>query len=101
MDAWNFRIALTLVGIGWNFLFITATTVVTTCYRPNERGKAQALNDFLVFGTTATSSFMAGYLQDKWGWYPLNWFSLVLIMCAACAVMWLRLQPRPALGPAH
>ena len=50
--------------------------MVTTCYRPNERGKAQALNDFLVFGTTATSSFMAGFLQENWGWYPLNWFSL-------------------------
>jgi MFS family permease len=101
LSEWNFRIALTLNGIGWNFLFITATTIVTTCYRPNERGKAQALNDFLVFGTTAISSFMAGFLQDKWGWFPLNWFSLLLILLAAGAVIWLRLQPRPALGAAH
>ena len=98
---WNFRFALTLNGIGWNFLFVTATTVVTTCYRPNERGKAQALNDFLVFGTTATSSFMAGFLQEKWGWVPLNWFSLLLILLAATAVIWLRAQQRPAPSPAH
>jgi predicted MFS family arabinose efflux permease len=98
---WNFRFALTLNGIGWNFLFVTATTVVTTCYRPNERGKAQALNDFLVFGTTATSSFMAGFLQEKWGWAPLNWFSLLLILLAATAVIWLRAQQRPASKPAH
>jgi MFS family permease len=96
----NFRLALTLNGIGWNLLFVSATTVVTTCYRPNERGKAQALNDFLVFGTTATSSFMAGFLQEHWGWYPLNWFSLALILLAASAVFWLRVQ-RPALSPAH
>jgi MFS family permease len=100
MSEWNFRIALTVNGIGWNFLFVGATTLVTTCYRPNERGKAQALNDFLVFGTTATSSFMAGFLQDKWGWYPLNWFSLLLLALAAFAVIWLRLQ-RATLQPAH
>lgn len=97
---WNFRIALTINGIGWNFLFVTATTIVTTCYRPNERGKAQALNDFLVFGTTATSSFMAGFLQEKWGWVPLNYFSLLLILLAAVAVIWLRAQ-RTTLAPAH
>src|SRR3546814_8832856 len=56
----------------WNFLFIGATTLVTTCYRPNERGKAQALNDFLIFGTTALSSFMAGYLVEHLGWHPLD-----------------------------
>ncbi len=100
MTEWHFRIALTLVGVGWNFLFVGATTLVTTCYRPNERGKAQALNDFMVFSTTAVSSFMAGYLQDKWGWYPLNWFSVLLMALAALAVIWLRLQ-RPTLSPAH
>ena len=97
---WNFRIALTVNGVGWNFLFVGATTLVTTCYRPNERGKAQALNDLLVFSTTATSSFMAGFLQDRWGWQPLNWFSVLLIMSAAVAVIWLRYQ-RPTLSPVH
>ena len=97
---WNFRVALTVNGVGWNFLFVGATTLVTTCYRPNERGKAQALNDLLVFSTTATSSFMAGFLQDRWGWHPLNWFSVLLMLAAAAAVMWLRYQ-RPALRPAH
>jgi MFS family permease len=97
---WNFRIALTVNGVGWNFLFVGATTLVTTCYRPNERGKTQALNDLLVFSTTATSSFMAGFLQDRWGWQPLNWFSVLLILAAAAAVIWLRYQ-RPVLSPAH
>ena len=60
LDAWHFRISLLLNGVGWNFLFIGATTLVTTCYRPAERGKAQALNDFMIFGITAMSSFMAG-----------------------------------------
>jgi MFS family permease len=93
---WHFRIALTLNGIGWNFLFVGATTLVTTCYRPNERGKVQALNDFLVFGTTAAASFLAGYLQARLGWFMLNWFSLVLLAVAAAAVAWLWQQDRGA-----
>lgn len=88
----NFRLALTLNGVGWNLLFVGATTLVTTCYRPSERGKAQALNDFLVFSTTATSSFMAGFLQDRWGWFPVNWLSLFLMCIAVGAVIWLRIQ---------
>jgi predicted MFS family arabinose efflux permease len=100
LDIWNFRIALTVNGVGWNFLFVGATTLVTTCYRPNERGKTQALNDLLVFSTTATSSFMAGFLQDRWGWHPLNWFSVLLILAAAAAVIWLRYQRRN-LSAAH
>jgi MFS family permease len=89
---WHFRIALTLNGIGWNFLFIGATTLVTTCYEPSERGKAQALNDFLVFGTTATASFLAGFLQEQLGWFPLNRASIGLILVAVMAVAWLRVQ---------
>lgn len=95
LTEWHFRIALTLNGIGWNFLFVGATTLVTTCYRPNERGKAQALNDFLVFGTTATASFLAGVLQEVLGWHPLNWSSIALLAIALVAATWLRLQPEP------
>jgi MFS family permease len=94
LDAWHFRIALTLNGVGWNFLFVGATTLVTTCYRPNERGKTQAMNDFLVFGTTATASFLAGFLQERLGWFTLNWFSVLLLGIALIAVGWLWLQDR-------
>jgi MFS family permease len=100
MTDWHFRIALTLNGVGWNFLFVGATTLVTTCYRSNERAKVQAFNDFLVFGTTATASFLAGFAQERLGWYPLNWFSLILMAIALAAVLWLRVQrqPQPAAG---
>lgn len=92
---WHFRIAMTLNGVGWNFLFIGATTLVTTCYRPSERGKAQALNDFLVFGTTATASFLAGFLLERLGWAPLNWAAIALISVALLAVGWLAVQRQP------
>ncbi len=100
LSEWNFRIALMLNGLGWNFLFVGATTLLTTCYRASERAKAQALNDFLVFGTTATASFLAGFLQERLGWFPLNQSAIVLILIAVLAVLWLLLQQRrPAALP--
>jgi MFS family permease len=95
IDPWNFRLALTLNGLGWNFMFVGATTLVTTCYRPNERGKTQAMNDFLIFGTTAMSSFLAGFLQERLGWNTLNWFAFVLLAFGAAAVAWLHWQRAP------
>jgi MFS family permease len=93
IDVWNFRVGLLLNGIGWNFAFVGATTLVTTTYRPSEKGKVQALNDFLVFGTTATASLLAGILQQATGWNALNWFALPLIALPVIAVLWLRLRP--------
>lgn len=89
----HFWLALILLGIGWNFGFIGATALVTDCYRPSERAKVQALNDFLVFGTTATASLLAGILQQAAGWNALNWFALPLMALPIMAVLWLRLRP--------
>jgi MFS family permease len=98
LSEWHFRIALTLNGVGWNFVFVGATTLVTTCYRPNERGKVQALNDFLVFGTTATASFLAGFAEERYGWIPLNWASIPLMMFAVVSVGWLWTQRHRAVA---
>ena len=100
MTDWHFRVALTLNGVGWNFLFIGATTLLTTTYRANERGKVQAMNDFLVFGTTATASFLAGFAQERLGWVPLNWSAMVLMAVALAAVLWLRRQRQAELAAA-
>ena len=100
LSAWHFRISLTLNGVGWNFLFVGATTLVTTCYRPSERGKAQALNDFLIFGTTASASFLAGFLQQEIGWIALNWTAIALVLVSFAAVVWLALQRHPVLRTA-
>ncbi|MCA0304274.1 MAG: MFS transporter [Proteobacteria bacterium] len=101
LEAWNFRVSLTLNGVGWNFLFVGATALVTTCYRPSERGKAQALNDFLIFGTTASASFLAGFLQERIGWIALNWAAFGLIAVALVAVLSLALQRTPWAAPAR
>ncbi len=83
---WHFRGALGLNGVGWNFLFVGATTLLTTTYRPAERGKAQAFNDFMVFGTTATASLLASVVLEVEGWAVLNYFAFALV-CVALLVI--------------
>ncbi|MET0605881.1 MAG: MFS transporter, partial [Beijerinckiaceae bacterium] len=77
----HFWISLTLLGIGWNFAFIGATSLVTDCYRPSERAMVQSINDFLIFGTTALASFSAGQILNAGGWNVIN-----LIMFPALAI---------------
>jgi len=86
VTVWHFRGALTLNGIGWNFLFVGATTLLTTTYRPSERGKAQAFNDFMVFATTTVASLMAGVMLELKGWAVLNYLALGLV-CVALLVI--------------
>jgi MFS family permease len=89
---WHFRIALGLNGVGWNFMFVGATTLLTTTYRQAERGKAQAFNDFMVFGTTATASLMASVVLEVQGWAVLNYFALALVLVAFLVIGIFRLR---------
>ncbi|MBV8188694.1 MAG: MFS transporter [Alphaproteobacteria bacterium] len=92
LSEWNFRIALGLNGVGWNFLFVGATTLLTTTYRPSERGKAQAFNDFMVFGTTTTASLMASVVLEVKGWAMLNYLALALVLVAFLVIALFRLR---------
>lgn len=87
LDVAHFWISLVLLGVGWNFGFIGATTMVTKCHRPEEKNRVQALNDFLVFGSVAISSFASGKLLSVAGWEIINWliFPCVLIVLAMMA----------------
>jgi len=68
--------AMVLLGIGWNFLFVGGTTLLTTSYRATERFKVQALNDFLVFGLQAAGSLGAGVLLALYGWNSILWLCI-------------------------
>lgn len=89
--------ALILLGVGWNFGFIGATALVTECYRPEERAKVQAANDFLVFGSVAIASFSSGKLLDAGGWENVNWLVFPPVMIALALLAWQR-QIKPALA---
>lgn len=96
----NFQAALLILGLGWNFMYIGATSLLTEVYRPAERNKTQALNDFLVFGTVALASLGSGKLLYHWGWDFVPLSALPFILMAGLAAVWLILQRRRATVPA-
>jgi MFS family permease len=63
--------ALVMLGVGWNFLYVGSTAMVTLTYDINERFRAQAVNEFGVFGTSAAASLLAGTIIHLYGWYTL------------------------------
>ena len=84
---------LLLLGVGWNFLFVGATTLLTETYSEQEKAKVQAFNDFLVYTGVAIASLSAGALQHQFGWRVVNVGVLPLIGVILIAVLWLKLRP--------
>jgi MFS family permease len=85
---WHFWSAIALIGVGWNFAFIGATTLVTQCYRPNERNKVQAFNDFLIFGSMAIGSFSSGQMLAHSGWETVNLVVFPVVLVAGALLLW-------------
>jgi MFS family permease len=90
----HFWAVLILLGVGWNFAFIGATTMVTQCHRVEERNKVQALNDFLVFGSMALSSFGSGQLLASFGWAAVNVVMFPVIAVTVGLLAWLAIRGR-------
>lgn len=88
----HFAVALILLGIGWNFLFVTGTTLLTALHEPSEKAKVQGLNDVLVFGTAAAGSFLAGVLQQSIGWARMAWVVLAIAAVGAVVLVMARAQ---------
>jgi MFS family permease len=79
--------ALVLLGLGWNLLFVGGTVLLTTTYRPEERFKAQAGNDFAIFAMQAISSFSAGSLLHTAGWNLMNWLSIGVLLLTIAVIL--------------
>jgi MFS family permease len=88
ISVWHFWTGLALLGVGWNFAFIGATTLVTQCHRANERNKVQAFNDFLIFGSMAIGSFSSGKLLANFGWEVVNEVTVPFILAACALLLW-------------
>lgn len=88
----HFWTALVLLGIGWNFAFVGATTMVTECHRLVERNKVQAFNDFLVFGGMAIGSFSSGQILAAYGWSAVTGVVFPFVLVAAALLAWLSLR---------
>jgi len=85
--------ALLLLGIGWNFLFVGGTTMLTYTYSMAERFRAQAVNEFLVFGASASASLLAGTVMYFFGWEKLMLIPIPLLMILCIVLIKVRSNP--------
>jgi MFS family permease len=85
----NFYWGLFALGIGWNFGFIGATSLLATAHTSEERAKVQGLNDFLVFGLVAFASFSSGALLHFYGWPAVQFAMIPALTVAAVSLAWL------------
>jgi MFS family permease len=94
----SFAGALILLGVGWNFLYIGGTTLLTTTYAPAERGRAQATNDMTIFAVGLACSFGAAALLQAFGWQFLNVLLLPWLTLAAGAILWLSIDRKNSIA---
>jgi MFS family permease len=87
-ELWHFTVALAALGVGWNFMYTGATTLLTTAYRPSEKNRVQGFNDACVFATMVTSSFSSGALLHVQGWYTINAMTVPFVLLALGAALW-------------
>lgn len=99
-DLWSFYAGLILLGIGWNFGFIGATSMLTASHRPEERGVAQGMNDLIVFGFVTFASLASGGLMNcaggtpVEGWSAVNYAMIPFLILAGGALVWLKRHGR-------
>lgn len=92
VDLTQFYVALILLGLGWNFGFIGATSLLASAHEPEEQAKVQGLNDFLVFGLVSVASFSSGALLDAHGWDVVQYAMAPALVLAGGAIIWLVLR---------
>lgn len=95
----HFLSALVLLGVGWNFVFIGGTALLTRTYRPAEQLKVQAVNEFAIFGLVALATLSAGWLYDRFGWLTLNLAIVPLLLVALLAAVGIEKRLRLAAAP--
>jgi len=88
VDVMNFWLALVLLGVGWNFIFVGATTLLTESHTPAERAKVQGVNEMAILFTMVASSFSSGALFTYQGWQAMNLASLPFLGLAGAAILW-------------
>ena len=86
--------ALVALGVGWNFLYVGGTTLLTETYRPEERARAQGANEFAIFFMMALSSLASGMIVTNAGWEKVNYAALPLVAVVAIAILWLAARPK-------
>lgn len=96
----HFWLALVLLGVGWNFMYVGGTTLLTGAYSRGEKAKVQGMHDFLVFGVTIISSFSSGLLLKSNGWQMLNYVVIPFLAIAGLACWWMMRRTRRTIATA-
>lgn len=93
-DIWQYTAALMALGVGWNFMFIGGTSLLTGAITRSEQAKVQGVNDFLVFGSVAFAALSGGFLHQNLGWGMVNLALLPGISLSLIATLWLWFAPK-------
>ncbi|HXF67019.1 MAG TPA: MFS transporter [Burkholderiales bacterium] len=99
-DVAHFWLAMTLLGVGWNFMFVGATTLLTETHTPAERAKVQGVNDAAIFVAMVASSLSAGALFTHQGWNIMNALAVPFLLLAGAGIVWLAALRRRSRQPA-
>jgi MFS family permease len=100
VEVMHFWLALVLLGVGWNFMFVGATALLTECHAPAERAKVQGVNDAAIFITMVLSSLSSGALFSLQGWQTMNLFAVPVLLLAGAGIVWLAWLRRAGAGAA-
>jgi MFS family permease len=96
-QSWHFHVALALLGIGWNFLYVGGSTLLAQAWQPGEQARVQASHDLLVFAVASVGTFFSGRVLNAAGWNSVNTFTLpLLVIAVAMLLVYWRSRPRSA-----
>jgi MFS family permease len=90
----GYWVSLVMLGVGWNFLFVSGTALLITSYKEAEKYRAQAFNDFLVFGFQAIAALSAGWLLSATSWKTINLMSLPLLALLLVVIWWSHMKKK-------
>jgi MFS family permease len=99
-EVMNFWLAMVLLGVGWNFMFVGATSLLTEAHTAAERAKVQGVNDAAIFSTLVVSSLSAGALYSLEGWQAMNVYAVPFLILGGAGILWLAASRRRSSRPA-
>ena len=98
VEVMHFTIALILIGVGWNFMYLGGTTLLTETHAPSEKAKVQGANDMAIFITMAISSASSGWLFSARGWEVMNYGAVPFLVLTGLAILFFGRNAKPAVA---
>ncbi|MDH4150179.1 MAG: MFS transporter [Betaproteobacteria bacterium] len=98
VEVMHFTVALILIGVGWNFMYLGGTTLLTETHAPSEKAKVQGANDMAIFITMAISSASSGWLFSARGWEVMNYGAVPFLVLTGLAILFFGRNAKPAVA---